>query len=249
MRSHKKRYRKKLNTKRRQHGGLLVMNPSDLQNSHMCDIRKESIADEMYTYNGNIFALTPQTVGFLLQQFRQIENHWFKFVIFNNDGIYHIALINGGQINKHSVCMLIGLLDVTLDKGEYMEIREAVKRLHHFKMNHEPEKVFSTPRLRDELEDMKVQLNELVLRDMRCMPVVCAGSGTVMPDQSICINNKSGHYKPKQANMEIAKQVFEENTGLSVFISEKPDKAVLKQLYGDEYENYTGICLPTQSTP
>lgn len=231
-----------------QRGGLLVMNTeTDLINTHMCNLKpdkkKETIADEMYTYNGTILPFNRDTAGFVLQMFKQSEHKWFKFVIFNNDGENYIYLVNGGQINKHSVCMLIGVLDVTLAKQEYGDIREAVFALETFKLTHLPETVFSTPELMQELQQLKTHLDQLVSSQMPCMPVVSAGSGTVLPDKTICINNKSGHYKPTTESMELAKHIFEANTGLSVTVSEKPDKQELQRIYGDRYEQYTGMCL------
>jgi hypothetical protein len=70
------------------------------------------------------------------------------------------------------------------------------------------------------------------------MPVMAAGSGSINPDNSICINNKSGHYKPTEYSMLKAKEIFEANTGGAVvFIKEKEDKDVLKAKYGKNYKN------------
>jgi hypothetical protein len=43
--------------------------------------------------------------------------------------------------------------------------------------------------------------------------------------------------------MELAKLVFEQNTGLTIIMTEKPDKEELIRKYGDDFKNYTGICL------
>ena len=225
------------------------MNPElDLINTHMCNLKpgknKETIADEIYTYNGTIFPLNNTTIGFTQLMFKKANNKWFKFVIFNNDGQNYIYLINGGKINKHSVCMLIGLLDITIAKNEYQEIREAVEQIEHFKLANNPETVFATTELMNELTSLKSNLDNLVNRDIRCMPVLCAGSGTINDDNSICINNKSGHYKPTIESMELAKRVFEELTGgVQTIITEKVDKEQLIEKYGETYEDYTGICL------
>jgi hypothetical protein len=246
----RKKYRKKLNTKKRmQKGGILVMNPElDLINRHMCNLKpgkqKETIADEIYTYNGTIFPLNTTTIGYTQLMFKKQNNKWFKFVVFNNDGQNCIYLITGGRINKHSVCMLVGLLDATLEKNEYIEIREAVNQLEMFKLAHKPEIVFATPELMAELTTLKSNLDNLVNKDIKCMPVLSAGSGTINDDNSICINNKSGHYKPTLESMELAKRVFEELTGgVPTIVTEKVDKELLMEKYGEDYEDYTGICL------
>jgi hypothetical protein len=248
MKTNKKKLKKIKSRKLKQKGGLLVMNPElDLINTHMCNLKpgkkKETIADEIYTYNGTIFPVNDKTISFIQLMFKKTNDKWFKFVIFNNDGENYIYIINGGKINKHSVCMLVGLLDVTLSKNEYQEIREAVDKIEHFKLTYEPEIVFSTPELMNELTNLKNKLDNLVNRDVKCMPVLCAGSGTINEDDSICINNKSGHYKPTIESMELAKRVFEELTGVETNITEKVDKEILMEKYGDNYEDYTGICL------
>lgn len=246
--------RKKLkqnNTKRKKHyhkGGLLIMNTEkDLINTHLCSLKKEkqkeTAGEEVYTYNGEIYQLNESTLGFLQQQFKKSNGKWFKFVIFNNDGQYYIYVINGGQINKHSVCMLLGLLDVTNEKNEYVELRNAVKELLDFKMNYSPLEVFRNTSLNQHLNLLINNINIIIDRDIHCMPVSSAGSGTVNDDNSICINNKSGHYKPTESSMILAKEIFTINTGATVYVTEKLDKELLKEKYGEDYQNYTGICL------
>jgi len=246
--------RKKLKrnvTQRKTHyqkGGLLIMNTEqDLINTHLCAVKKEKQKDtagqEVYTYNGEIYQLNISTLGFLQQQFKKSNGKWFKFVIFNNDGEYYIYIINGGQINKHSVCMLLGLLDVTHSKNEYTDLRNAVSELIYFKMNVSPLEIISNISLKEQLDLFINNIDLLIEKDIKCMPVTAAGSGTINDDNSICINNKSGHYKPSKSSMELAQRIFMENTGAPVYITEKVDKELLQEKYGDEYENYTGICL------
>lgn len=246
--------RKKLkqnNTKKKRNnykGGLLMINrEQDLINTHLCSLKKDKIketaGEEVYTYNGEIYQLNSSTLGFLQQQFKKSDDKWFKFVIFNNDGVYYIYIINGAQINKHSVCMLLGLLDVTNDKNEYVELRDSVKELINFKMNYSPLEVFNSTSLKEQLEHYISNIDNFIARDIPCMPVSAAGSGTVNDDNSICINNKSGHYKPTQNSMNLAKDIFIVNTGATIYVTEKVDKELLKEKYGENYENYTGICL------
>lgn len=242
---------KQNNTKKKRNnykGGLLRMNrEQDLINTHLCslkkDKKKETAGEEVYTYNGEIYQLNTSTLGFLQQQFKKSDDKWFKFVIFNNDNVYYIYIINGGQINKHSVCMLLGLLDVTNDTNEYVELRNSVKKLIDFKMNYNSLEVFNNTSLKEQLEHYISNINDFIVRDIPCMPVLAAGSGTVNDDDSICINNKSGHYKPTQNSMNLAKDIFIANTGATIYVTEKVDKELLKEKYGENYENYTGICL------
>lgn len=246
----RKKLKQKNNTKRKRQykGGLLVMNTEkDLINTHLCAVKpekqKETAGQEVYTYNGEVYQLNASTLGFLQQQFKKSNGKWFKFIIFNNDGNYYIYVINGGKINKHSVCMLLGLLNVTNEKNEYSDLRNAVRELLDFKMNFSPLEIFSNPSLNEQLQMLINNIDTLVTRDIHCMPVLAAGSGTVNDDNSICINNKSGHYKPTTESMDVAKNIFITNTGASVYVTEKVEKELLKEKYGDDYENYSGICL------
>ena len=43
--------------------------------------------------------------------------------------------------------------------------------------------------------------------------------------------------------MKLAQDIFTANTGATIHVTEKVDKELLRKIYGDEYENYTGICL------
>jgi hypothetical protein len=75
------------------------------------------------------------------------------------------------------------------------------------------------------------------------MPVISAGSGTVNDDGSVCINTKSGHYKPSIASMDVAKELFMRITERNVFIIMKENKEALREKYGARYELFSGICL------
>ena len=110
-------------------------------------------------------------------------------------------------------------------------------------MNFSPLEIFSNSSLNEQLQVLINNIDTLVIRDIHCMPVLAAGSGTVNDDNSICINNKSGHYKPTNESMDIAKNIFITNTEANVYITEKVEKGLLKEKYGDDYENYSGICL------
>ena len=242
--------RKRKNSRKNKKGGTLIIEETDLRNTHICPIseeivsQKETVGEELFTYNGEIFQLNMHTLGYLQQQYKKRDNKWFKFVIFNNDQTKYIYLINGGQINKHSVCMLIGLLDVTKISNEYEELRDAVHNLHLFKLQYDPLVIENDENLKSNRTVLINRVNDLVTEQIRCMPVIAAGSGTVNDDNSICINNKSGHYKPTSDAMLLAKTVFEENTGETVIVTDKVDKKLLIKKYGKlEYENYTGICL------
>lgn len=219
-------------------GGKLQISPTDLQNSHLCQAPggkiKESPGYELYVSIDTAFPLNDDTLRFFMTQFKKTENKWFKFVVFIDNGKEYIYIIRGAPINKHSVCLLQGLLDVTDD---YKELRNAYDKII---------KIKSEQGIKDaniENNELIMNLNSIIDRDIPCMPVISAGSGTINEDNSICINTKSGHYKPELEDMEKAKTIFETITGKKVNIVLKVDKEALRAKYGDSIEYYSGICL------
>jgi hypothetical protein len=249
MRTKIKLNKKKLSkTKRIKRGGLLQMNlGTDLVNLHICNlkdgVKKDNPSLEILTSTSKVFPLNKNTIGYLQQMYKSTDNKWFKFIVINNNGEIHVYIIDGAHINKHSVCMIQGLLDVTKDSNEYHELREAFNNLIIFKNQHGSNMGSMNIDIKNECIRLMSILDELIERDIKCMPVVSAGSGSVNADNSICINNKSGHYKPTQISMIKAKEAFELNTGAVIFVKEKEDKIVLHNKYGKDAKNYSGICL------
>jgi hypothetical protein len=139
--------------------------------------------------------------------------------------------------------MLKGLLDVTEQNNEYSDLRESYNNLIAFKKNNTYFDIIKNEELKIEFDTLIDNLNLQIKKDINCMPVLAAGSGTVNDDDSICINDKSGHYKPTPKSMELAKLVFEEATKSTVIVTTKANKEDLKLKYGKNYKNYTGICL------
>ena len=219
---------------------------TDLVNTHLCNMKdasklKKSPGEELYECNGEVYQLNASTLGFVQQQYRKSHDQWFKFVVINNDNHLLTYVISGGKVNKHSACMLLGLLDATELANEYAELRYATNELLRFKKNVSPLDIAMNPSQADTLKRLIADVNQWVTHDIQCMPVAASGSGTVNLDGSLCINNKSGHYKPTSESMQIAKQVLEQ-MGATVNVTEKASKDVLKSKYGDDYEQYTGIC-------
>jgi hypothetical protein len=248
--------KKKLNVNKRvkrtssknKRGGLLMTTiDTDLINTHICNVKpgseKETPGLEILTSISKSFQLNKFTLGYLQQMYKNSDDKWFKFIIFNNSGENYIYIIDGAKINKHSVCMIQGLLDVTKEAGEYPELRTAFDNLIIFKNENGSNMESMTTELKNECLMLINVIDNLIENDIKCMPVIAAGSGSVNSDNSICINNKSGHYKPTQISMLKAKEVFEENTDAVVFIKEKEDKSILKARYGKNAENFSGICL------
>ena len=225
----------------------MVSKESDLINTHLCKIKpgseKEKTGLEILTSISKSFQLNISTLGYLQQMYKNIDNKWFKFIIINNNGEIYIYIIDGAKINKHSVCMIQGLLDVTKESGDYEELRNAFNNLNFFKNEYGSNMESMSIEVKNECINLMNVVDELIDRDIKCMPVIAAGSGSVNPDNSICINNKSGHYKPTEISMARAKEIFEEKTRVQIFVKEKENKELLKEKYGKNAENFSGICL------
>ena len=237
----RKRRTSKMKHKKHFTGGELIITEMDLKNTHICTNvngkYKESPGYEVYTAISDVFELNAISRQFFLGTFTKANNKWFKFVIFNNNNQLHLYIINGAPINKHSVCMLQGLLDVTKPTGEYQDLREAYNNIIELKSV----QGIDTNSLEE--NPLVIQLNETIARDIRCMPVISAGSGTVNDDGSVCINTKSGHYKPSIASMDVASKLFTQITEREVSIIMKENKEALREKYGARYEQFAGICL------
>lgn len=246
----KSKKRNRLNNRNKK-GGLLVMNPeTDLINTHLCNTKtgteKDSPGLEVFNSISKAFQLNDTTLGYLQQMYKNTDDKWFKFVIFNNNNNYYIYIIDGAKINKHPVCVLQGLLDVTKPVNEYDDLRKAFDNLQLFKNTYGTNMNSMTDELKTRCISLINNLNNLIDKDIRCMPIVSSGSGSVNEDNSICINNKSGHYKPTKESMINAHKIFERVVGgkTTIYVKNKEDKNVLKERYGENAEHFSGICLP-----
>lgn len=243
-----KNIKTKRHSTRSKKGGLLIMNPeTDLINLHLCNVKenanKETPGLEIFNSISDSFCLNANTIGYVKQLYKKSADKWFKFIILNNDNQYYIYIITGARVNKHSVCMLEGLLDVTKNSHEYDHLRQSYNKLISFKKKNTYTSIVKNNSLKEEFDELINNINIEINNTIKCMPIVAAGSGTVNDDGSICINNKSGHYKPTERSMEIAKSIFEANTDSVVMVTQKTKKADLILKYGENYEDYTGICL------
>lgn len=252
-----RRYRKHRNIHRNtrisniKRGGLLIMNPeTDLVNSHLCNTKAGTDKDkpglEIFNATATADQLNVAYLPYFLNKYKNTDNNWFKFVIFNNSNTFYIYFIKGAKVNKHPVCLLEGLLDVTKYTDEYVELRNAVNNLLLFKNTYGGNMSSMTEEIKNRCYALIEEVNQNVDKDIRCMPIVASGSGSVNADNSICLNNKSGHYKPTQASMQLAKEIFEKvlENKVPIHIKEKEDKNVLLAKYGENAEHFSGICLP-----
>ena len=262
---------KKRRTTRKMKGGLLVSSDSDLVNLQLCagDFKPTfhyiahrllrisgaghllglqlSVGKEVYTATDTPMVVNSDTLGTFVRRFKKSDDNWFKFVILNNDGLNHIYVINGNDVNKHSVPFLHGLLELTdTTKGDdpYKKIRDAytlVVAYRNMSPKGEGEEFYTE--LYDVINMLNAAINTHKDDNVRCASVVAAGSGTVLNNKTICINNKSGHYAPSMKQMLIAQRIFEENTGYKINIESKASKNAINSKYGNRSKNFSGMCI------
>lgn len=232
-------------------GGKLLIKEGYLPNTHLCGgwslfwrraariPGSESIRKEVYTATDVPYALNETTLPKFLADFKHSANRWFKFVIFNNSEQLYIYVINGNEINKHSVPLLFGLMEL-VGYAEYPELWTAFKTVEYIKR---VKWARMTETSEIEANKYVIDLNTAIEKYIPCMPAVTSGSGTVLENGTICLNPKSGHYMPKMAHMEIAKAVFEGVTKQVVTLREQAPKSAVKAKFGARAEDFTGFCL------
>ena len=105
-------------------------------------------------------------------------------------------------------------------------------------------------------------LSEEIKKNFECMRVVSAGSGTVFETRDrdgdtahanydICLNTKSGHYRPSLKDVDFAKsllgkiiQKMDIRDRIKVSSQYKSSKQTIRNVFGDSAESKVGICIP-----
>ena len=191
----------------------------------------KTIGTDIVNSTNEPFELTKNTVERFLE-FQTTHNKWFKFVLFEYDDQKHIYVIQGNSRNKHTLCILKGVLEQTRGDPLFDELRTLYTKLVQKK---------HTGSLYT-LYQLKQRLQTLVQLYYPCMPVLVAGAGTVNEDGSICLNNKSGHYAPSIRRIHKAGTLFTEITGRAVHV-QAYDRAALRKRYSKDYKNEGSICV------
>jgi hypothetical protein len=240
------RVRKRYTRKR---GGKLIVENGYLINNEVCrpfvkqflrsSVRQITPAEEIYTATDSAMELKYgddiSRQRFFTEFKRGNINTWFKFVIFNNSGNFHLFIIKGSDINKHTVPLVQGILEVA-KHPEYSDLRTAYEKVMSLKKTQSinSEEIHRHPHI--------IELDNKIKANLGCLEVVSAGSGTLNNDGSICINPKSGHYHPTKAVLELAKIMIQTIVGLPVNIKDKMTNANLTQKFGTT-KNLKGLCI------
>ena len=205
------------------------------------DENDSSVALEYYNSVHEPFEVCQENLPILLE-FKKSNFKWFKFLIFIINGETYVYAIDGfPKKNKHPICYLFGIINKT-NANEYIELKKAFETVKNMKEQNVQVVNEYTPEI--------IELNSQIIANLSCMKVKSAGSGTVLENNTICINNKSGHFKAKFEDIEpYAREIFAQKTMLRVTTTRAPDKAKIINFLNDNGMNsklvnrYSGLCL------
>lgn len=202
---------------------------------------ESSVAMEYFKSVDQPFEVCEKNIDKLLE-FKKDELKYFKFLIFIIDHNTYIYAINGfPKVNKHPLCYLFGIIEKT-PTDEYVNLKKAFEKVKWMK----EENIQGVNEYSTEI----IELNSQIFANLNCMKVKSAGSGTIINNDIICINNKSGHFKASFEDIEpYAKNIFIEKTGLNVITTKAASK---EQIYNFLEKNgldkklvnrYSGLCI------
>ena len=232
-------------------------------------------ATEFLLSSSLTFEITPKSVQFLSQAFNYDHRTWFKFVIIHdtitcktkNDRYYRMFVCNGSTLTRHSVIYIDALAHILTDIENDPNCTLDAKYYPYLNTYRELVACKESKRggvlCKDRIRQLKYSLNSEIKKHFECMKVVSAGSGTVFVHNSpehgekygICLNTKSGHYKPSLKDVELAKQILldiiskvscsKTREQFKVIAQYKPNKKTLKKIFGENIaETKVGLCLP-----
>jgi hypothetical protein len=228
------------------------------------------------------FEITPKSVQFLSQLFNYDRHTWFKFVIIHDtitcktktndhdqDRYYRMFVCNGSTLTRHSVIYIDALAHILTDIENDPDCTLDAKYYPYLKTYRELVACKESKRggvlCKDRIRQLKYSLNSEINKHFECMKVVSAGSGTVFVHNGasvehgekyhICLNTKSGHYRPSLKDVELAKRVLldiirkvscsKTREQFKVIAQYKPNKKTLKKIFGENIaETKVGLCLP-----
>jgi hypothetical protein len=215
------------------------------------------------------FEVTSQSIPFLIDTFKYAQGSWFKFLVIDddddddtdNDTRNHrmrMFVCNGAAINRHSVIYIHAIASILSSRGigtepdsKYYTFLKAYNDIIACK---DSKRGYTTCS-----EQLKRTLNREIKKNFECMRVVSAGSGTVfetrdgdgVTNYEICLNTKSGHYRPSLKDVDFAKSLLENiiqkmdvRGRIKVSSRYKSSKQTIRKVFGDRAESKVGICIP-----
>lgn len=232
-----------------------------LKNTHVCGkTHEKTLGNELSMSMDTVFELNALTLPFFISKFNYNNGLWFKFIVVNYDGRHRVFVCNGSLITRHSVIYIEAMMELIKRKQERDANYEKLMELYDYITACKTSKkgLAGCP----DIKRAQTRFSAEFKKHFNCMEVLSAGSGTVFYDIAdskitICLNTKSGHYRPTLKHIDLAKEVVEtivENARLSgrlgkydigVMSQYKPRKSTLKRVFGKNAHKL-GMCIPTE---
>lgn len=234
-----------------------------LKNTHVCGkTHEKTLGNELSVSMDTVFELNALTLPFFISKFNYTNGLWFKYIVLNYNGRHRVFVCNGSLITRHSVIYIEAMMDlIKRDQGRdatYDKLMELYDYIIACKTSKKG--LTGCP----DIKRAQAKFSAEFKKHFNCMEVLSAGSGTVFHDSdahkiTICLNTKSGHYRPTLKHVDLAKEVVEtmvDNAGFSgrlgkyeiaVVAQYKPRKSTLKRVFGATNAHKLGMCVPSTS--
>jgi len=257
-----------------------------LSNIYMCSKKSKGHilpATEFLISSAVTFEVTPQSIYFLTEAFNYARGAWFKFLVINENiisengddsirettgngngnGKYRMFVCNGSGINRHSVIFINALAYILSSRGlgnsPNSKYYTFLKTYNDIVACKESKKGYVS--CKDKILRLKRIFNREVKKHFNCMRVVSAGSGTVFETKdahyNICLNTKSGHYRPSLKDIDFAKSFLKGlvekieckslRERIKVSSQYKSSKQTIRKVFHDRAESKIGICIPKKN--
>ncbi len=231
-----------------------------LKNTHVCGkTHEKTIGNELSVSMDTVFELNALTLPFFISKFRYDTGTWFKYIVIQHNSRHRVFVCNGSLITRHSVIYIDAMMDlIKRDQGRDAKYDKLMELYDHIIACKASKKgLAGCP----DIKRAQAKFSAEFKKHFNCMEVVSAGSGTVFHDSdaakiTICLNTKSGHYRPTLKHADLAKEVVEtmvDNAGFSgrlgkyeivVVAQYKPRKSTLKRVFGATNAHKLGMCIP-----
>jgi len=226
-----------------------------LKNTHVCGkTHEKTLGNELSVSIDTVFELNPLTLPYFISKFRYDTGTWFKFIVVNYNGRHRVFVCNGSLITRHSVIYIDAIMELIKRENSAANYPRLVELYDYIIACKTSKKGL---RGCPDIKRAQAKFSTEFKKHFNCMEVLSAGSGTVFYDDSdavkitICLNTKSGHYRPTLKHVDLAKEVVETIVENTAFLSKyeivvvsqyKPRKSTLKRVLG---ANKLGMCIPS----
>jgi hypothetical protein len=239
-------------------------------------------ATEFLLSSALTFEITPDSVHFLPHAFNYTHGTWFKFIVIHDTitptqcgatssgssaGTHRMFVCNGSSLTRHSVIYIDALAHILTEiettDGCKLDAKYApfLKTYRELVACKESKRGPADCNANHRLQHLKDSLNSEIGRHFECMTVVSSGSGTVFihnererDKYAVCLNTKSGHYRPTLRDIETAKNVLMRAIGglepmsqrqqYKVIVQRKPSKKSLQRIFGEQIaKTKLGLCI------